>query len=168
VKFFTTYFLLLFPFVFIGQNQLKIDTKLSLLEKSEFLYQKSEHDSAYYYAKASYDSLEKFSNDSLTINSLIQLLKITEDIHKDEQGYYFQLAEKKAIDGNYMKKLLEVYFSKVFAIPFFLKVDSLSKSFNIKNNTTINAIINRAEISKLSFTRETTNMAHSLLYEAST
>ena len=63
----------------------------------------------------------------------------------------------------------ESHFEKqdfIRAIPFFLKVDSLSKDFDIKNSTTITAMLRRAEISKLSFTYETTNMAHSLLYEA--
>ena len=52
------------------------------------------------------------------------------------------------------------------AIPFFLKIDSISINVGIKNSITIAAMLRRAEISKLSFTYETTNMAHSLLYEA--
>ena len=83
---------------------------------------------------------------------------------------------KEATETNNRQLLVDVYFAKgevfynnqnfVNAIPYFLKIDSISKNFNIKSPRTIEAMLRRAEISKLSFTYETTNMAHSLLYEA--
>ncbi len=63
-------------------------------------------------------------------------------------------------DGHYEKQ------DFIQAIPYFLKIDSISKNFGVKNSITIAAMLRRAEISKLSFTYETTNMAHNLLYEA--
>ena len=103
-------------------------------------------------------------------------------------GFYYVLGQnqvkidslntilKEATETNNRQLLVDVYFAKgdtfynnqnfVNAIPYFLKIDSLSKNFNIRNANTIEAILRRAEILKLSFTYETTNMAHDLLYVA--
>ncbi|MGB5368824.1 MAG: response regulator [Flavobacteriaceae bacterium] len=73
-------------------------------------------------------------------------------------------------------QLIDLYFTKgealyekqdfATALPYFLKIDSLSKTLGIRNPTTINSLLRRAETAKLSFTFETTNMAHALLFEA--
>lgn len=159
-----------------GQAQEQLETYLDLQTKSESFYQKQVYDSAYHYAKTNFDRFENSSSDTLAINTLIQLVKITDYINQEEQNVHFNKAQQKAIASDNKKKLIDLYFTKgenffekqdfVKAIPYFLQVDSLSKNFDIRNATTIDAILRRAEISKLSFTRETTNMAHSLLFEA--
>ena len=73
-------------------------------------------------------------------------------------------------------RLIQDYFNEgeghyekqdfIRAIPFFLKIDSLSKDLDIINSTTIAAMLRRAEISKLSFTPATTDLAYNLLHEA--
>ena len=153
-----------------------IDSYYKLQNKSESFYKNQAFDSAYHYAKANFVSLQNSSNDTLAINTLLQLVKITNYINEEEQNGYFTKAQQKLIAVDNKKKLIDLFFARgdnlfdkhdfVSAIPFFLEVDSISKNFDIKNATTIKAMLRRAEISKLSFTYETTNMAHSLLYEA--
>lgn len=160
----------------VSQEKDIINSSNRLQTKSDSFYQKQVYDSAYHYAKANFDRLENSSHDTLSINALIQLVKITDYINQEKQNGYFNLARQKAISLDDKEKLIDLYFASgdhlfdeqdfVRAIPYFLKVDSLSKDFNIKNATTIKAMLRRAEISKMSFTYETTNMAHSLLYEA--
>ncbi len=169
-------FCMLFYAIALAQEKDILESYDQLQTKSESFYKKQAYDSAYHYAKANFDGLENSSRDTLTINTLIQLVKITNHINEEEQNGYFKKAQQRAIAIDNKKKLTDLYFTKgdnhfekqdfVSAIPFFLQVDSISKNFNIRNPTTIDAMLRRAEISKLSFTYETTNMAHSLLYEA--
>lgn len=171
-----TLIFLLLSFYSTGKTQKEPISSQTLSEKAEYHYQNSEYDTSYYFAKKHFDELQNSSNDTLIINSLIQLVKITENTHYDEQELFYQLAEEKAMGSDNMEKLIEINYIRgnnhyekknfVYAIPYFLKVDSLSKNLDIKNPTTIKAILNRAEISKLSFTRETTIMAQGLLDEA--
>ncbi|MGB5434386.1 MAG: hypothetical protein WBM98_00740, partial [Maribacter sp.] len=88
--------------------------------------------------------------------------------HSCLHGQDIQSIEKDRLIQSYFKEGEDYFEKQEFnrAIPFFLKIDSISKNFEIKNSVTITAMLRRAEISKLSFTHETTNMAHSLLYEA--
>ena len=166
---------LLFQISF-GQDQEQHKTYLDLQKKSDSFYQKQVYDSAYHYAKVNFDRLKNSSHDTLLINALIQLVKITDHINKEEQNQHFQEAQRRAIVIDNKKKLVQIYYTQgekhyekqeyIMAIPFFLKIDSISKNFDIKNPTTIDAILRRAEISKLSYTYETTNLAQSLLFEA--
>jgi signal transduction histidine kinase len=52
------------------------------------------------------------------------------------------------------------------ALPYFLKVDSLARHHNFKNTTTVEAIIHRSEISRLTFTSQAVNTAYDLMLEA--
>jgi signal transduction histidine kinase/DNA-binding response OmpR family regulator len=168
--------ILLFNVLTFGQGKVWPETFWMTQKKSDSFYKVQLYDSAYAYAKQNYDGLGKNAHDTVLINALIQLVKITDIIKKQEQEGYFGLAEKKALDLNSPSKLVDLYFTKgealyekqdfASALPYFLKIDSLSKTLGVINPTTIDGILRRAEISKLSFTRETTNMAHALLFEA--
>ncbi len=168
--------ILLFNVLSFGQEKAQPETFWITQKKSDSFYHVQLYDSAYAYARQNIDGLGKNTHDSLQIEALIQLVKITDAIKKQEQEGYFDLAEKQALAQNRPSKLIDLYFTKgetlyekqdfAPALPYFLKIDSLSKTLGIKNPTTIDAILRRAEISKLSFTRETTNMAHALLFEA--
>ena len=146
------------------------------IEKSNTFYQKQQYDSAHYYATFNYKSFDNTANETLVFSALLQLIKTSHNIPFEERKAYYSLVEQKAVENNQKNQLIDLYktmgdlyFDKqnfVDAIPYYLKVDSISKSYGIKNKTVIGALLNRAEISKLSFTYETTNMAHSLLYEA--
>lgn len=52
------------------------------------------------------------------------------------------------------------------ALPYYLKVDSLARKHNVINPTSINAILDRSEISRVTFTYEGVEMAHDLQLEA--
>ena len=159
-----------------SQEKDHIDVQYRLQIKSDSFFHEQVYDSAYFYAKANFDKSENDSNDTLKLSTIFQLLKITDYINQEEQNEYFNKALQEAISMGHIEKLIALHFARgdnlfeqqdfVRAIPYFLKIDSLSKGYDLKNATTIEALLRRAEISKLSFTYETTNMAHSLLYEA--
>jgi len=52
------------------------------------------------------------------------------------------------------------------ALPLFLKVDSISKKNNLKNETLVLSILDRAEISRVTFTHKGVEQAGKLMYEA--
>lgn len=52
------------------------------------------------------------------------------------------------------------------ALPLFLKIDSVSKTYGIKNLNTVMAQIRRAEITKLAFTKESSDMAYHMSHKA--
>ena len=176
MKFYPILFCMLCYVIALGQEKDILESYNKLQTKSASFYQKKVMDSAYYYANSSYKLAQKTGEDSLIINSLIQLIKTSSAKDKEDQKEYYEEALKRIQPLENNNKLIELYFAQgehhfdqqdfVNAIPYFLQIDSLSKKFDIKNPTTIDAMLRRAEISKLSFTYETTNMAHSLLYEA--
>ena len=77
---------------------------------------------------------------------------------------------------NDWKSLIESYSAKgdyyfldkdyAESLPFFLKVDSISKAHNNINKTSIYVLLNRAEISRVTFTHEGVDEAGRLMYEA--
>ncbi len=157
----------------LGQN-IQLDKAGDFLKESERFVKKHKMDSAYFYAKSYYDTVKNSSNDTIIINSVIQLIKTTESLNEDEK--YFQLAKEKAISFNNKTHLLDLYFTKgnnyyrsgvySLALPYFLKVDSISKTNSIKNHTVVRSILKRAGISKLAFTYESSEIAYSLGKEA--
>ncbi|TFG74724.1 MAG: tetratricopeptide repeat protein [Flavobacteriales bacterium] len=169
-------YMLALSFPFFGQQVGITENARQFLKKSDVFYQKQLYDSAHYYADANYRAIENALNDTLLLSALIQLIRTSHNLPFDQQEAYYDKAEEMATAMGQKTQLIELaktmgdlFYDKqnfVNAIPYYLKVDSLSKSTGIKNSVTIGAMLNRAEISKLSFTRETTNMAHSLLYEA--
>ena len=159
-----------------GQDMTLTEHHQKALEKSDAFYRKQLYDSAHYYATINYKALDHIAQDTFVVSALLQLIKTSHKIPFEDRKAYCSMVEQKAIENNQKNHLIDLYktmgdlyFEKqnfVDAIPYYLKVDSISKSYGIRNKTVIGAMLNRAEISKLSFTYETTNMAHSLLYEA--
>lgn len=89
-----------------------------------------------------------------SLNSVIADYRIANDWKRlieaySEKGYYY------FIDKDYAE-----------ALPFFLKVDSISNAHNFINETFIYALLNRAEISRVTFTHEGVEEAGRLMYEA--
>lgn len=78
-----------------------------------------------------------------------------------------QTFESDLING-FFKEGDSLFKSEDFglALPLFLKIDSISKATNFKNQTTINATLLRAQISKLTFTKESSEIAYLLGKEA--
>jgi len=82
-----------------------------------------------------------------------------------------QLVQQSKIDENW-NALSEIYYSRAksfyetedyaLALPLLLKIDSLSTTFGIKNSTSVLSILKRAEISKLTFTKESSQVSYSL------
>jgi len=52
------------------------------------------------------------------------------------------------------------------ALPYFLQIDSLSKKYNLENATTVKAILDRSEISRVTFTHAGVELAKDLKLEA--
>lgn len=139
------------------------------------LYRKNLNaDSAYFFAKKAYELNRIQKKDSLLLKSTLQLYRLTNTTPQKDSTDYFSIAEKIAhqnkswqIEALYAKgQVLYLNNNWAEAFPEFLKVDALSKKHNIKNNTSIEALIKRSEIIRQKFTKETTEEAEKLLLEA--
>ncbi len=164
----------LFPHIVLSQNQQELSHGLELLEKSETFYQKSQLDSAYHYAKQSFDIFNALKIDSLKNRSLLKLIMVTDDEAKRNE--YVDEAKRIAEETKNPELLAEIdyangryYFNEreyATALPFFLRVDSISKKFNLVNETTIRSVLDRSEISRRTFTSSGIEAAHDLQNEA--
>lgn len=153
------------------------DKKAKLEYDLADLYRKNLNvDSAYFFAKKAFGYHQKNNIDSLTVKSALQLNRIAKTTIKKDSTDYLSIAQKIAERSNDKSLLIETTYSKgqilylnnewALAFPEFLKVDSLSKAYSIKNKTTVYAIIQRSEIIRQKFSKETTQQAGELLHEA--
>ncbi len=167
-------FTLLYPVLVFSQNQQEMVDAMALMEKSELFYQKSQLDSAYHYAKQSFNLFNTIGNDSLIHKSLLRLITVSND--ETRRNAHFGQAKKIAKETRNTKFLTEVYYTmgRIFfnerdypsALPLFLKVDSTSKKLNLVNETTIWSVLDRSEISRRTFTHAGVEAAHELQNEA--
>ncbi|MBU2930135.1 response regulator [Winogradskyella psychrotolerans] len=90
----------------------------------------------------------------------------------DSLNYLLQLAKAnknwEVLSDLYFAQANNYYESEDYAlaIPILLKIDSISEKHSIKDSTTVLAILKRAEISKLTFTKESSQVAYELGKEA--
>ena len=154
-----------------------IDKKAKLQYDLADAYRKNLNvDSAYFFAKKAFDFHQKKNIDSLIVKSALQLNRIAKTTLKKDSTDYLSIAQKIAERSNDKSLLIETTYSKgqvlylnnewALAFPEFIKVDSLSKAYSIKNKTTVYAIIQRSEIIRQKFSEETTQQAGELLHEA--
>lgn len=168
------YIVLFLPMLTFSQLQPGISQGMAFLKKSESFYQKSEFDSAYYYAKKGYDLFNRIKNDSLITQATLKLMAVTDTIR--EQDFYFDLLVEKSKKTKNWNLLAETYFTKgryyffnddpETALPFYLKVDSISKKLNLVNESIIWSVLDRSEISRRTFTKGGIEAAHDLQKEA--
>lgn len=152
------------------------DTGLNLYLKAENLFSKKSYDSSYISAKSSLKIFNQLKNDSLIVESNLLLVKITSKINKEEQEKYFQTAlttSKKNKDWDLVTKVFYTkgkayYNDRNFseAIPYYLKVDSLTQYYALKNVFVVRSLMDRSEISRLNFTEQTAEDAEKLINEA--
>ena len=95
-----------------GQEKDILESYDQLQAKSASFYQKKALDSAYYYAKSSYKLAQKTGEDSLIINSLIQLIKTSSAKDKEIQKEYYEEALKRIQPLENNNKLIELYFAQ--------------------------------------------------------
>ncbi len=84
--------------------------------------------------------------------------------------------QKKEQEKQDLKSITEQYSTKAdslytvqdygLALPLYLKIDSIAKENRFEDFNTIKALIKRAEISRLTFTKESTNLAYALVKDA--
>ncbi|MGB5274053.1 MAG: hypothetical protein WBN39_08360, partial [Flavobacteriaceae bacterium] len=72
-----------------GQDKAQLETFRQAQKKSDSFYSVQLYDSAYAYARQNFDGLDKNTHDSVQIEALIQLVKMTDAIKKQEQQGYF-------------------------------------------------------------------------------
>ena len=170
---------LLFIICFLITNiiiaQKKIESN-NYLETSKQFYKDLAYDSAYTYAKKSYTFFNTKKNDSLTFASLLELFRSSDKLNNNEADGYLESAKSLAKKLNNPSMVIDAYYYEansyffkddlVKALPLFLKIDSISNDENIKNKTSIEAILKRGEISRIKFTKETTLAAEKLYLEA--
>lgn len=168
------YILLFFHSLSFSQDQSDIDHGLAFLKKSESFYQKSEYDSAYFYAKSGFELFNKIKNDSLINKATLKLVAVTDSI--EEQNFYFDLLVGNSQKTKNWRLLADAYYTKgrtyfvdkesAMALPYYLKVDSISQRHNLKNETLVLSILDRADISRITFTHDGIEKAGSLMYKA--
>lgn len=141
------------------------------------LYRKNlQVDSAYFFATRNWDYQKGKGPDSLRVKSLLQLYRLQHTTIKKDSTDYFALAQQIAQHSPNKALLIETVYAQgqvlylnnewALAFPAFLEVARLSKKYNIKNKTTVYAIIQRSEIIRQKFTEATTLEAEQLLHEA--
>lgn len=145
------------------------------LEKAQSYFKNSQYDSAYLYAKRSFEAHQGIV-DSIAFRSAI-IAGISAAYEKAEDSTdYIAIASERAYTLNHPVWMTEADFArgkelflKSFygdALPYFLRVDSLANLHNFKNTTTVDAIIHRSEISRMAFTNQAVNAAYDLMLEA--
>lgn len=166
---------ILFSHILYSQNQTTEDIHRHL-EKSEQFFKATTYDSAYHYAKAAYAIAENIQTPNLKPQAALAIAK-SKIVEADEE---FTLHIKEVIDQSLRDKkfklLAEAYFVKGKmhytikdfgqALPYYLQVDSISKSHSFDNETTIKAVLDRSEIARTNRTPEGRELAETLLDEA--
>ncbi|WP_396601339.1 response regulator [Algibacter sp. R77976] len=147
-----------------------------LFNKSKTFFENEKYDSAYVSSKKSFQLLKNLKNDSLTIASALLAAQSKDFLKKLDSTDYIGYSEQLALKNKDWKSLIEIYFTRgniffnqseeAMALPFFLKVDSIAKINSYDNFTTIQSLNKRAEISKLSFTYDSTNLAYDIALQA--
>ncbi|MGC1205020.1 MAG: tetratricopeptide repeat protein [Flavobacteriaceae bacterium] len=162
-------------FVFGQKTQNKLNAK-DLFNKSKIYFDNEQYDSAYFYSRNSINLFKNLKNDSLTIASALLTARSRDIIENKDTIDYIGFSEKIALKNSDWKSLIEIYFTQgnylynqsdyTNSLPVFLKIDSIAKANNYDNFTTIKSLIKRAEISRLTFTNDSTNLAYKIAQEA--
>ncbi len=151
-----------------------IDSGGIYLQKSYTFQKRGITDSALFYGRKALVFSKKNRNDSLRIQSILQIITLTDHLKENDsltREIHLISAENK--DKNLLKRL---YFAKAnnyfatknfdLAVAYYLKVDSLSKRQNKLDEIDVKSIYKRARISKSTFTHDGVELAHDLSLEA--
>ena len=152
-KYLARLLLLLLCFVSFGQNISSTSDGINFIDKSKTFHQNNQLDSAYYYAKKSFNFFNRHKNDSLLIQSCLQLIPLTYKLNKENKAdYYFKVAEKTAKESNQWVLLSSLYSRKGsiyyrslkdnLAMFYYLKSDSILSKHQLKNKTEFSNLIN--------------------------
>jgi len=154
-------------------NAQENSTLYYLKQATDFNTQKK-YDSAIFYAKKC--MLKNKGHKELEIKALIEQFYASSKTNPEAAQKIFKEAELKAIQIKNWKLLAATYYKKGKtaydnremgkAQPFYLRVDSLSEKYNFVNNITIKAILDRSEISRITFTHEGVEKAAQLQKDA--
>ncbi|OAB79668.1 response regulator [Cochleicola gelatinilyticus] len=164
-------FIFLASFSF-GQSQEKREDALLSLNASEKLYAEKKYDEAYQKAKSAFDYFSQSENDSLLHIARNQLILVSAKTNSEEKEIVYQQAVDAALQKKNWTQLAEVYYTKGrtyfleremgTAQPYYIKVDSLARIYNFQNEIMVNAILDRSEIARTTFTYEGVEQASAL------
>lgn len=159
-----------------GQNNENNLNSSDLFYQAKTYFEKEQYDSTYFYSKRAIELLKNKNNDSLTIAAALLAYRSKNLTTSQDSTDYIGYSEKIALKNDDWESLIEIYFTKgnyLFneseystALPVFLEVDSIAQANNFDNFTTIKSLLKRAEISRLTFTFESTNLAYDIAQEA--
>lgn len=145
------------------------------LQKAQSFFKNSQYDSAYTYGKRSFEEYQGHGDSIEFRSAMIAGISAAQQKIRDSTDY-IGIAHQIAVDSKNPQWLAETDFARgkeLFlkslygdALPYFLKVDSLARHHNFKNETTVDAIIHRSEISRMAFTNQAVNAAYDLMLEA--
>jgi signal transduction histidine kinase/DNA-binding response OmpR family regulator len=152
MKYFLACLFLLFYLFSFGQINPEINNGLKLLKKSKEYQQKRQYDSAYYYGKKSFIIFKTNNNDTLVLQSCLELISLSTHVKKNKYDTYFKIAENIAkklkkwnLLGAVYSKKGNIYYTNLqdnLAMYYYLKSDSILNKYHIKNKTAFSNIIN--------------------------
>jgi signal transduction histidine kinase/DNA-binding response OmpR family regulator len=145
------------------------------LQKAQSFFKNSRYDSAYTYSKRSFEEFQGHGDSIEFRSAMIAGISVAQQKIRDSTDY-IGIAHQIAVDSKNPQWLAEADFARgkeLFlkslygdALPYFLKVDSLARKHSFKNETTVDAVFHRSEISRLAFTSQAVNTAYDLMLEA--
>lgn len=163
--------LILNTFFSFGQK-----TAQEYLKKSEEFYKNKKYDSAYTTAKKTLQFLQPTKKDSLFVEANLQLLYAVSKVEPESQNEIYSTAKKTATNLKNWKLLAKTHYTlaRIYynqrnyedAQPLFLKVDSIAAKYGFMDEVVIKSILDRAEISRITFTYEGVEKASDLQDEA--
>lgn len=154
-----------------GQKQLT-----EYLVKAKTFYRTYKYDSAYFYAKKIAKDSSVNQKDTVWMRAAL-LSELSAQRKKiPDSSAYIEKVKEIAYELNDPLWMIEAEFGQgTFyyllgtypeALKNYIKVDSLSRRYNIENFTTISAMLQRSEISRLAFTYQSVNAAYDMAIEA--
>ena len=115
-------------------------------------------------------------NDSLVAEAAMRLILLQPKTTLPYSQDYFELLTSSATHKKDWPLLVQSYYTKGRslyldreygdALPYYLALDSIAKRHRVKNEIVVRSIIDRGEISRMSFTHEGVNTAHEIFLEA--
>lgn len=157
-----------------GQNP---NQMLNHFTKAELFYKTYQYDSAYVEGKKAFElASQKKTHDSTWLKAgiIAELSALRKKIpdSTNYMGQVLEMAYKKQKPGFIIEaefgKATQLFLQRLYpeALERYLKIDSIASLHGIENDITLSSLLQRSEISRLTFTPQAVNAAYDMALEA--